>query len=529
VTNRGPDPYWTSYTYSTVGNRLTETVHATGGGADTLRTYSYPTPGGVRPHALSQVVSTGGVTGTDTYNYDNTGNTTSRTVAGTSQTLTWDDEGHLATHAINGQTTSYIYDTSGSRLIRRNPDGSAVAYLPGGWELARSSGGTLTCTRYYSHNGRTIAVRGATGLTYLAADLNGTATTTINPTTLAVTTRRTMPFGAPRGTQPTWPTDKGHVGGTTDPTGLTHLGAREYDPAIGRFISVDPLLVTNDPQQLNAYTYAGNSPVTFTDPEGTRRCPPSQEDTCTEDPQSYAEATLGQDKQPMEPRCTRKVCDAQTLMEISMYRESQCLIGHHPSECVIGAGITEGGWALLAIKYGKIYNLDPRILLAIILMEARDLGANELVQDGQVTLDHNPWLFSVAFGIPGAFLADDDGASIGITNVKENVFGAAQDRRPDLFGGREWSDLVRDDDLAVAILANRLAFDVTQSIHGRNASGLSDELAAAVMHQTGVEVHRGLRTRSPEQAARAAGHIPRLLKSYDRANEIICMTGIWQC
>lgn len=36
---------------------------------------------------------------------------------------------------------------------------------------------------------------------------------------------------------------------TQDNTGLTHLGAREYDPVTGRFISVDPLLDTGDPQQ----------------------------------------------------------------------------------------------------------------------------------------------------------------------------------------------------------------------------------------------------------------------------------------
>ncbi|WP_240361051.1 RHS repeat-associated core domain-containing protein [Streptomyces clavuligerus] len=39
------------------------------------------------------------------------------------------------------------------------------------------------------------------------------------------------------------------MGGTDDTksTGLTHLGAREYDPSIGRFISADPLLQTSIP------------------------------------------------------------------------------------------------------------------------------------------------------------------------------------------------------------------------------------------------------------------------------------------
>ncbi|HET8661882.1 MAG TPA: RHS repeat-associated core domain-containing protein [Micromonosporaceae bacterium] len=189
-------------------------------------------------------------------------------MAGTSQTLTWDDEGHLATHTIGGQSTGYVYDADGARILRSNPDGSAVAYLPGGWELARSTTGTLTGTRYYHHAGTLVAVRGATGLHWQAGDHHGTATVTIDPATLAVTKRRTMPFGAPRGTQPAWPSDKGFVGGTSDPTGLTHLGAREYDPGTGRFVSLDPVIDTGQPQQMHGYAYANNNPATLSDPTG---------------------------------------------------------------------------------------------------------------------------------------------------------------------------------------------------------------------------------------------------------------------
>jgi len=78
---------------------------------------------------------------------------------------------------------------------------------------------------------------------------------------------RTDPFGNPRNSTP-WPSSKGFVGGTTDPTGLTHLGAREYDPGIGRFLSRDPLVNAANPQQINGYSYAGNTPVTAADPSG---------------------------------------------------------------------------------------------------------------------------------------------------------------------------------------------------------------------------------------------------------------------
>ncbi|WUX64041.1 hypothetical protein OG522_35955 [Streptomyces sp. NBC_01431] len=61
--------------------------------------------------------------------------------------------------------------------------------------------------------------------------------------------------------------DKGFVGGAknTD-SGLTHLGAREYDPIIGRFISIDPLLEPDKPQSLTGYAYAENNPVSASHP-----------------------------------------------------------------------------------------------------------------------------------------------------------------------------------------------------------------------------------------------------------------------
>ena len=49
---------------------------------------------------------------------------------------------------------------------------------------------------------------------------------------------------------------------------MTHVGAREYDPSSGQFISVDPVLSLDQHQSLNGYSYAGNSPITNADPTG---------------------------------------------------------------------------------------------------------------------------------------------------------------------------------------------------------------------------------------------------------------------
>ncbi|MDH6492276.1 RHS repeat-associated protein [Streptomyces sp. SAI-127] len=55
------------------------------------------------------------------------------------------------------------------------------------------------------------------------------------------------------------PGRSGFLGKTRDTTtGLTHIGARECDPVIGQFISVDPLLEVDKQQTLNGDGSKGN-------------------------------------------------------------------------------------------------------------------------------------------------------------------------------------------------------------------------------------------------------------------------------
>jgi hypothetical protein len=56
------------------------------------------------------------------------------------------------------------------------------------------------------------------------------------------------------------------------------MGARSYEPLLGRFTSADPLMgELTSPLSLNRYLYGMASPITYSDPTGLRpRC-----DTCT--------------------------------------------------------------------------------------------------------------------------------------------------------------------------------------------------------------------------------------------------------
>jgi RHS repeat-associated protein len=268
----GPAPYWQSWAYDVTGNRRSQVDHATiSGGLDTTTTYNYPATGSSRPHALSgTTVTTGSSSVTAGYTYDNTGNTLTRPTASGNGTLTWDPEGHLASSTDSSGTTSYIYDADGNRLVSRDSAGTTL-FLPGQDIRYTAATGATTCTRYYTFGGSTIASRTAAGVTWLSSDHQGTATVAIDRDTQSSTIRRQTPFGTSRGTSAiAWPNSRGFVGGTLDNTGLTHLGAREYDAGIGRFISVDPVQDLADPQQWNGYAYAGNNPTTLSDPSGLR-------------------------------------------------------------------------------------------------------------------------------------------------------------------------------------------------------------------------------------------------------------------
>jgi RHS repeat-associated protein len=270
-------PYWQSWTYDTSGLRATQTDHDVTGDTtkDTTTTYHYPTPGSSgQPHTLTNTTATGpaATANTAAYTYDPSGNTTTIT-GGTlgNQTLTWNNQGKLATDQTAAGTTTYVYDADGNLLARRDPTATTL-YL-GDTQLVRNTATqTITSTRYYTVGGATIAARTNDGkVTCLIPDRQGTDQLSIDTTPNQTTTRRQyLPFGQPRGAAGAFPGDKGYIGGTTDTTtGLVNLGAREYNPHSGRFLSADPILDPGDPNQLNGYDYADNNPTTSSDPTGT--------------------------------------------------------------------------------------------------------------------------------------------------------------------------------------------------------------------------------------------------------------------
>ncbi|GAA0838384.1 RHS repeat domain-containing protein [Streptosporangium amethystogenes subsp. fukuiense] len=264
----GPAPYWQSFAYDNTGNRTKEIDHQATG--DITKTYAYAGPGKPQPHTLTSVAYTGGARDgqVHAYAYDQAGNTTRR---GPGRLLEWDVEGHLARSTDPSGVSTYLYDADGDRLIRRDPT-STTLYVAGMELRLDAKTGAKTATRYYSFADQIVAARTGNGVTWLGDDHQGTVTMAVDDTAPQTATRRRFtPFGQQRGAaSASWPGQKGFVGGVIDEsTALTHLGAREYDPETGRFISVDPLFDTSDPQAGTAM----RTPTTTPSPTRTPMAP----------------------------------------------------------------------------------------------------------------------------------------------------------------------------------------------------------------------------------------------------------------
>lgn len=200
--------------------------------------------------------------GTSTsYSYDPDGNRVKITPStGPATTLTYDQANRLigydttryayngdglrTSKTVNGNTTTFSYDQSGSLPVLITAGATDYIYGPGNQPIEQISGSTPT---------------------YLQADQQGSTRLLTNSTGAVVGTYTYNPYGLPNAHTGTSSTPLRYDGQYTDAeTGLQYLQARYYDPATAEFISVDPAVtLTGAP-----YNYAGDDPVNAFDPTG---------------------------------------------------------------------------------------------------------------------------------------------------------------------------------------------------------------------------------------------------------------------
>lgn len=243
----GTDPYDLSWVFDDIDRILSRTDNTT----NTTATYTYTDP--THPHAVT-TISTGG-----TYTYNQTGAMVTRN--GT--TLGYDPLQRLISHDT---TTTYIQSTTNQRLATITPTTRTLTLDD--IEITATTT-TRTITRYHTIDNTIIAItttsNGTTTTTWNCADLHHSITcqTPATNTTSTPAITHYLPYGQPRTT--TTPTGtRGYLAQPTDPTGLTYLNNRYYDPQLGVFTSVDPLVSkTGTP-----YLYTAGNPTTLSDPSG---------------------------------------------------------------------------------------------------------------------------------------------------------------------------------------------------------------------------------------------------------------------
>ena len=124
-------------------------------------------------------------------------------------------------------------------------------------------------TIYIYHGSTRIAKRTNGVTTFLLQDHLGSTVATTDSTGKLLSRTTYTPYGSVA-------TESGDAdahkftGKELDPsTGLYDYEARQYDAALGRFISADTATPNyNDPQSLNRYSYCQNNPVKYIDPTG---------------------------------------------------------------------------------------------------------------------------------------------------------------------------------------------------------------------------------------------------------------------
>ena len=292
-----------TYTYDALGNvsKLVDTIDATQN-----RTLTYDN--------LNRLATAAGPWGAGTFTYDAKGNITTQKLGTFSLAYAYDAQNRLSnvtgskagavTHDGNGNmvkfgTDAYTFNTA-SQLTCVNcanatikqaysygADGNRVMVTKGaaktyefvgadGQQLLGFEAATNKLTDYIYLGDVKIAQKEKTGaaaavVSYLHNDLLGSPILSTNAAGATLWKETYQPYGAPH------VKSVGKVGRQTgylgkpyeEATGLSYLGARYYNPMLGRFLSIDPVgIVPSNIHSPNRYAYANNNPLTYKDPRG---------------------------------------------------------------------------------------------------------------------------------------------------------------------------------------------------------------------------------------------------------------------
>jgi len=263
-----------AYAYDPAGNRIDTTAHAVVGAGNRVTQF--------KGYAIT---------------YDSSGDVIQKAGLGTVGWGTSTDTTRLRWNAIGQLTRVEKWPAGGSHTIVK------FRYDALGRRIAKTDSGATTVTTWFIYDGdqvemdldsATHAMRAEYGFTgdgalYALRTPTDTAVVVTTPTISTVLGLNRANGGAGLKAFPNqvwgtglvypWgqePADTGFIvryrmgeQEYDQETGLYHMGARYYDPALGRWLSEDPAGITGG---INLYSYAGNDPVNGRDPSGLGPC-----------------------------------------------------------------------------------------------------------------------------------------------------------------------------------------------------------------------------------------------------------------
>ncbi|NVJ09087.1 hypothetical protein HUW63_28110 [Myxococcus sp. AM001] len=267
-------PFSVEYSYDDLGNLLGRSV--THGVGESLSLF-YEGTGGAGPHAVTR-------SSLGAYTYDDNGNQ----LTGPGRAVEYTTF-NLPSHVSQGpRSLSYRYDAMNARTVKRDSTGDVTVYVGGVYEVRRAVTGAAVHVFNVVGPERPVAQVSwaadsagqvsAERVLYVHTDHLGSVETVTDEFGVAFEHLRFEPYGGRR-----YPNALGvpQVRGDSrvrqgftghehdDEIGLINMKGRVYDPALGRFLSPDPLMVgPRMSQALNRYSYGLGNPLRYTDPTG---------------------------------------------------------------------------------------------------------------------------------------------------------------------------------------------------------------------------------------------------------------------
>lgn len=291
-----------NYDFDDVGNIAHQTMTGSGLAVATARDWTYAYPAGATRPNLPNVI------GPQAFTYDDRGALETITSGTTQTSIEWNDEGQLiGVSAAASSVSRYLYGADAARAWKQVRDAASTEVLhypnpyytadyrrtrPGGCADDSCATTVPSRTKQIRIDGTTVAsVVGvlasdaggsdvglsyvSTAQSFLHADQVRSTIATTGPSGGAERVYEYLPFGelltAASSQEILSEPSYASFNGMERDSDFDYFGARHYSPALGRWLSPDPvaLNVQRDGEaRANLYAFADNNPLKFWDPDG---------------------------------------------------------------------------------------------------------------------------------------------------------------------------------------------------------------------------------------------------------------------